>query len=86
MASLYDINNELLDALSRAELEAIENEGVIEDATAEMLDTLEMDRDVKIENTALYIKNLDSLSASIKVEEGKLKARREATETRVIAL
>ena len=83
MASLYEINNKLLDALARAELEAIENDGEIEEATCEELDRLEMDRAEKIENTALYIKNLSAEIAMIKAEEDNLKARRLTLQNRV---
>lgn len=41
---------------------------------------LQMDRDQKIENTALYIKNLESEAKAIKDEEAKLSERRKAME------
>jgi len=82
MSSLYDINSALLDAIAKAEIEATENDGIIEDATAEILDTLEMEREEKITNTALYIKNLDAEAVSIKAEEKKLKDRRTIVENK----
>lgn len=44
------------------------------------LDTLNMERNVKLENVALYIKNLLAEAAAIKVEEDALKKRREVSE------
>ena len=80
MGSLYEINNAYSEALIRADIEANENDGCIDDATAEMLDILEMDREEKIDNTALYIKNLKSESAMIKAEVDKLNARKKAVD------
>jgi hypothetical protein len=81
MSSLYEINTKWMDAKIRADIEAEENDGVIEDALSEMLDTLEMDREEKIENTALYIKNRKAEIKMIKEEEDNLKKRRKIVES-----
>ena len=80
MANLYEINEVLLYALARADVEAIEYDGEITEATAEELDRLEMNREDKIQNTALYIKNIAAEIAMIKAEEKNLKERRVSLE------
>ncbi len=83
MGSLYEINEAVEIALAKAELEAMENDGELTEATCEELDRLEMDREVKIENTALYIKNLKAESAMIRAEEKKLKERRQVVDNKL---
>ena len=83
MDSLYKINNALLEAMTRAEIEAVENDGEIAESTGEELDRLEMDRDTKIENTALFIKNLSAEIEMIKIEEKNLKSRRAIVENKL---
>jgi len=80
MASLYEINADMQDAIMRATLNAEANDGVIDDSIVEELEQLELDREIKIDNTCLYIKNLESEIGSISVEEKKLKARRLSAE------
>lgn len=55
-------------------------------ADFEAFDALAMARDEKIENVALWIKNLNAESGAIKVEEDALKARREAKENKIDSL
>lgn len=60
---------------------------LIDEETGELLDyeafaQLQMERDQKIENTALYIKSLEAEAKAIKEEEANLKARREPLENR----
>lgn len=52
----------------------------------EKLDQLQMDRDVKIENTALFIKNLLSDADQIREEEKKLAERRKVCENKANSL
>ena len=75
--NLYDYNH-ALDALIDAE-------------TGEVLDydaflALALERDAKIENTAVLIKNLEAEAALIKSEENALKARRGPMERRAARL
>ena len=49
----------------------------------EALDALQMEREKKIENLALYIKNSTSLAAGIRAEEKALADRRQAIERKV---
>lgn len=46
------------------------------------LDALQMERDTKVENLALYIKNTEAFAASIKKEEAALADRRKKAEAR----
>lgn len=62
-------------------------ESLIDPETGEVFDydaflELSMERDSKIENTAVYVKNLISQTEAIKAEERALKARREPMERR----
>lgn len=78
MASLYEIDQSIRDA--------IENGFTVDDATGEILDGAERlellaaDRSTKMENTALYIKNLTADAAAIKAEEQALHERRTVME------
>lgn len=61
--------------------------GCIDEETGEVLDfqqleELQMERDAKIENIALYIKDLEASAAAIKAEETALAERRKAKENR----
>lgn len=79
--TLYEINDSI-----RATLEALYNsvddDGVIDDNTAETLDTLMIERDTKIENIALYIKELNAEAEAIKAEAAKLTKRAKAAENK----
>ena len=83
MSTLYEINQELLHFLECGfnmccvDLETGEIDA--EKANA-YLEALQLERKEKVENIALFIKNLESDAASIKEEETALKARREAKE------
>lgn len=74
--TLYQIDSRLNELIANA----------VDDETGEIvidqneLDALQMEREAKIENIALYIKNLISEAAAIKAEEETLKARRESAE------
>lgn len=82
---LYDIDQKI-----------IENGFVIDEESGEFFDSpeavsakleeLEFDRTAKIENIALYIKNMESLVNSIKAEEKLLADRRRAREKRIESL
>lgn len=71
--TLYEINAQIFD--------------LIDPETGELKDyeafaQLQMDREQKIENTALFIKNLEAEAKAIKEEETALKARREPLENK----
>ena len=74
---LYEIDKKINDIL--------ENDITVDEETGEVLgiealDSLKMEFNKKIENTALYIKNIVAFAEDIKSEEKKLKARRTAIE------
>lgn len=83
--TLYDINSKII--------EIIERGFIVDEETGEVIDTaeevnakleeLEFDRTSKIENIALYIKNLEAQAISIKNEENALAERRKAKERRI---
>lgn len=62
-------------------------DALIDPETGELSDyeafvALSLERDQKIENTALYIKNLNAESAALKAEEDRLRDRRKAAENK----
>lgn len=80
--TLYEIDKairDLLDAGFNYTVDEETGEVIFDDRSAE-LEQLQIDRAVKLEAVALYIKNLDALAADIKAEETRLKERREARE------
>jgi len=79
MKSLYEIDNELTEAVSAAYLAAEENEGVISDELSERIDALEGDRGKKIGNICRYIKSLKAEADMVKSEADALSARAKGT-------
>ena len=79
MSTLYEINREIVEVIANA----------VDPETGEItgdlssLETLEMARDEKIENTGLYIKNLAADIEQLKNEENALKQRRQIKEHRI---
>jgi len=70
---LYEINGEL---------EKLIDSETGEIANIDAFEQLSMERETKLENIALWIKNLDSDATAIRAEEKALKARRETAENR----
>jgi hypothetical protein len=79
--NLYDINAELSELLERG-FEIDEETGEIIEDIEDKLSALQMAEEIKLENIALYIKNLSAESAAIKAEEKALAERRKAKEKR----
>ena len=77
MATLYEIEQAIMDCVDLETGEIID---------IEKLDQLQMDREVKIENTALFIKNLLSDADQIREEEKKLADRRRVCENKAKSL
>ena len=83
--TLYNIDNKILEIIERGFV-VDEDTGEIIDSAEEVnarLEELEFDRTAKIENIALYIKNMESLVVSLKAEEKALADRRKAREKRI---
>ena len=77
MATLYEIEQAIMDCVDLETGEIID---------IEKLDQLQMDKDVKIENAALFIKNLLSDADQIREEEKKLADRRRVCENKAKSL
>ena len=83
--TLYNIDNKIIEIIERGFV-VDEDTGEIIDSAEEVnakLEELEFDRTAKIENIALYIKNMESLVVSLKAEEKALADRRRAREKRI---
>lgn len=72
--TLYDIDTQLTNLIDPETGEI---------ADFEQFEQLQMERDTKIENVALWIKNLKADSKAIKQEEKVLKSRRTTTENQI---
>lgn len=78
--TLYEIDNAIREVLeSAADPETGE---LVDEALLEQYDKLIMDRDQKVENIGLYIKNLEADAAAIKAEAKNLTARAKAAENK----
>lgn len=77
MANLWEIDANILNCIDEETGEIIDEE---------KLNALEMERDRKIENIALWIKNLDSEAEAIKAEAQNLAKRAKTKENRSINL
>ena len=77
MATLYNINQELLNCITIEDGTTINTEtGEVIDVAA--LEALELERSEKIRNIALWIKNLKSDVTALDAEEKAFKARKDA--------
>jgi len=77
MASLYSIDQAIMDCIDFESGEVVD---------AEQLDSLQMLRTEKLENVALWIKNLTADAKAIREEEKALASRRQQTEKKVKSL
>lgn len=75
--NLYQIDNAILECLDAETGEILD---------IERLEELQMVKDQKLENVALYIKAVAAEAAAIKAEEGALAERRKAKEAKVARL
>ena len=78
--TLYEINKAIEDAFYSAM--DPETGEIISEEALEALDKLEEARADKVENIALFVKNLSAEAEAIKAEEEKLYARRKTAENR----
>lgn len=87
--SLYDIDRKIAELIENGYNEECidaETGEFLEGKVEELLSQYECDRTVKIENIALYIKNLNAEMEAIKQEEKKLAERRKAKENKAARL
>ena len=83
MNTLYELDAKIAKLLDTGfEMSCIDAEtGEIDETQlAVYLEQLQLDRKTKIDNIAVYVKNLEAEADAIKAEEKKLKERREAKE------
>ena len=78
--TLYEIDNAIREVLENAA--DPETGELVDEALLEQYDKLIMDRDQKIENIGLYIKNLEADAAAIKAEAKNLTARAKSAENK----
>lgn len=71
--TLYEINQSILECFDAETGEILDSE---------RLTALQLEKDVKLENIALYVKNLTSEAEAIREEEKALASRRQAKEKR----
>ena len=74
---LYEIDSAILDCIDMETGEVIDTE---------RLDALQMERDAKIENVALWIKDLKAEADAIKAEKQKLAERQKSAENKAESL
>ena len=77
MATLYEIDNALYECVDQETGEIIDND---------KLNALLMERSIKIENVALWVKELDACAAAIKAECAALEKRMKAAEIKAKSL
>lgn len=83
MNTLYELDSKIAELLDTGfEMSCIDAEtGEIDETQlAIYLEQLQLDRKTKIDNIAVYVKNLEAEAVAIRAEEKKLKERREAKE------
>ena len=83
--TLYEIDSQIMAFLDRL-LASVDENGEVQEVDTDQLDSLNEARGQKIENIALYIKNLDSEAEAIKAEESRLKTRRVVLENKADSL
>jgi seryl-tRNA synthetase len=76
--NIYELNSEFKNLINRLENAEPEEQNAI----LEHLSEIGIEREEKIENSCLYIKNLDAMADSIKAEEKNLSERRKTIENR----
>lgn len=77
MASLYDIDNRILDLTDKETGEILDEQA---------FEALQMERNEKIENIALWVKNLTSEAEALKAEEKAFYERRKSAENKAESL
>lgn len=83
MNTLYELDSKIAEVLDTGfEMSCIDAEtGEIDETQlAIYLEQLQLDRKTKIDNIAVYVKNLEAEAVAIRAEEKRLKERREAKE------
>lgn len=74
--TLFDIDSKIRQFLDSL-YSAADSDGTIDDADFKELEALQAEKNTKVENIALYIKELEIEASALKAEADKLKARAE---------
>ena len=77
---LYELTNEIEALQAQVDAAALENDGIISDDLYSQIESLEGEKDVKIENVALWIKSLKAEADALKREKSILDKRKRVTE------
>lgn len=86
MRRLYEISEDLLNAMREAEAEAEQNEGEISEFLNHRLESLEVEKELKIGNICRFYKSLLAESDMVKGEAKKLMERASVTENKANSL
>lgn len=78
--NLFELNSSIAAALDALVSSVNEETGEVDDKAVEALEALQVAREEKLENTALYMKGLQAEADALKREEDTLKKRRETKE------
>jgi len=84
--TLYEIDSQIKGIIDRIYDSELFEDGVVTEVDFEELRQLKEDRNTKLENIGLYIKNLDAEAAAIKTEEENLYKRRKRAENKAEGL
>lgn len=77
MRALYEIDQDILNCVDQETGEIIDGEA---------LTALQMERDIKLENVALWVKDLTAEAEAVKKEADKLTARKKSLDNKITAL
>jgi len=86
MRSLYEISEDLLSAMREAEAEAEQNEGEISDFLNHKLESLDVEKELKIGNICRFYKSLLAEADMVKGEADKLTERVRITKNKAESL
>lgn len=81
MATMYELTGEFKEVLAMASDPEIDPEAI-----ADTLEAIDAEIEIKAENTAIILSELDTETAKIKAEESRLAARRKVIETHAARL
>jgi len=83
VATLYEINAELENAINQMFLDVDQETGEVSDEWVQRIEDLQMQKDEKLDNIGAIIKNKMADVKALKDEESALKARREVKEREI---